>query len=150
MAENNNLNGEENSQEKRCSERINYDFPVYFYFLSGKRKPREVSYYKGYTQNVSASGINLLIESPSIDVRKMFDEKENNIGLEIYLPAVFRSKPISCKGKIVWKKEIIKEEVIIVVGIELQNIDAIAREAMQKAASTLRNITDSIIEEEEL
>ncbi len=150
VAENNNLNGEENSQEKRCSERINYDFPVYFYFLSGKRKPREVSYYKGYTQNVSASGINLLIESPSIDVRKMFDEKENNIGLEIYLPAVFRSKPISCKGKIVWKKEIIKEEVIIVVGIELQNIDAIAREAMQKAASTLRNITDSIIEEEEL
>ena len=150
VVENNNPNDEENIQEKRCSKRINYDFPVYFYFLSGKRKPREVSYYKGSTQNVSTSGINLLIESPSIDVRTMFDENEKNIGLEIYLPAVFRSKPISCKGKVVWKKEIIKEELIIIVGIELHNIDAIAREAMQKAASTLRNITDSIIEEEEL
>ena len=92
----------------------------------------------------------MLIESPSQNVRKMLDENEKNIGLEIYLPAVFRSKPISCKGKVVWKKEIIKEELLIYVGIKLHNIDDIARESLQKVASTLRNITDSIIEEEEL
>ena len=150
VEENNNPNSDDNNTEKRSSERIYYDFPVYFYFLSGKRKPREVSYNKGYTQNVSATGINLLIESPSQNVRKMLDENEKNIGLEIYLPAVFRSKPISCKGKVVWKKEIIKEELLIYVGIKLHNIDDIARESLQKVASTLRNITDSIIEEEEL
>ncbi len=150
VEENNYPNSDDNITEKRCSERINYDFPVYFYFLSGKRKPREVSYFKGFTQNVSASGINLLIESPNQNVRKMLDENEKNIGLEIYLPAVFRSKPISCKGKVVWKKVIIKEELLIFVGIQLHSIDDIARESMQKVATTLRNITDSIIEEEEL
>lgn len=150
VEENNNTNSDDNNTEKRSSERITYDFPVYFYFLSGKRKPREVSYNKGYTQNVSATGIKLLIESPSQNVRKMLDENEKNIGLEIYLPAVFRSKPISCKGKVIWKKEIIKEELLIYVGIKLHNIDDIARDSLQKVASTLRNITDSIAEEEEI
>ena len=139
----------ESSDDKRRSERINYDFPVYFYFLSGKRKPREVMYHKGYTQNVSTTGICLLIQSPGHDVRKALDEFEKNMGLEIYLPAVFRAKPITCKGKLIWKKEIIDEELSIEVGIELLNIDDFTREIIQKVANNLKKITDSITDESE-
>ena len=136
------------SADQRRSERINYDFPVYFYFLSGKRKPREVTYHKGYTQNVSTTGIRMVIPSPGHDVRKMFEEFDMNLGLEIYLPAVFRAKPITCKGKLIWKKEIIDEELNIEVGIELMNLDDFTRDIIQKVANNLKKITDSINDED--
>ena len=135
-----------NQEEKRKDDRIIYDFPVFFYFMAGKRKPRSATYHKGYTQDVSKNGIKLLIESTSKEVKEKLSDFSSEIGLEIYLPAVFRSRPITCKGKLIWSSDLENQSEAFAVGIELLNLDAPTGETLKKVAKTLRKITDDIIE----
>ncbi len=132
-------------KEKRKDERISYDFPVFFYFITGKRRPRSVVYHKAYTQDVSKTGIKLLLETPSKEVKEKLSQEGVELGLEIYLPAVFRSRPITCKSKVIWSDaEQVKNA--FVMGVELLNLDKQTSETLKKVAKTLRNIADNIIE----
>lgn len=129
--------------EKRQDSRVNFDLPVFFYFAAGKRRPREVNYHKGYTQNVSKSGLRLLIERPSDDaIEKLQNGTE--LELEIYLPAVFRSKPITARGRVVWCHPMDDPENML-AGVDFIHLDDKNRDTLKQVAGTLREVTDDIL-----
>ena len=68
------------------------------------------------------------------------------IDVEIYLPAVFRSKPLTCRGTIVWRKI---EEANVVIGVRLLDLDDSQGEILKSVAVTLRSVTDDILGEDE-
>lgn len=128
--------------DKRRDKRVSYDLPVFFYVATGKRRPREVAYQKGYTQDVSRNGIKLLIERPT-------PEQGISVGteleLEIYLPAVFRSKPLTGRGVVVRAEPDDHDPENVLAGIDFVNLDDKSREALKKVARTLRKVTDDIL-----
>ncbi len=131
--------------EQRRDSRVNYDLPVFFYFSAGKRKPRDVSYVKGYTQDISRNGVKLLVETPSEDLKERL-QPDAQVDLEIYLPAVFRSKPITGRGVVVWSD---MHNDAVMSGIKLVDLDEEARETLKTVAVTLRNVTDDILGDDE-
>ena len=130
--------------DKRRDKRVSYDLPVFFYVAAGKRKPREVNYHKGYTQDVSRNGIKLLIERPTDDTRQKI-EIGTELDLEIYLPAVFRSKPLTGRGVVVRLEPADSDPENVLAGIDFVNLDEKSREALKKVARTLRKVTDDIL-----
>ncbi len=131
--------------EKRRDMRVSYDLPVFFYFAVGKRKPRDVTYHKGYTQDISRNGLKLLIERPAPDTAEAI-RVGAELEMEIYLPSVFRSKPLTGRGVIVRvERDEADREGHVLAGIDFVNLDDKSRDVLKKVARTLREVTDDIL-----
>ena len=129
------------SGEQRRDDRVNYDLPVFFYFPMGRRKPRDAVYHKGYTQDVSRTGIRVFIEAPSAELRTRL-EADTHLAFEIYLPEIFRSKPLPARGVIKWSEPEGRDHYI---GVEFTQISQAAQDQLKKVTATLRRVTDRIL-----
>lgn len=131
-------------KDQRRDDRVRYDFPVYFFFPQGKRRPREVHYLKGFTQDVSTTGMRLFVEEPSPETMEKLNEDNAQIEVEIYLPEMFRSKPLTCRGEVRWREQV-SNTANMMVGVDLIDLDAKHRDVLKRVAGTLREVTDEIL-----
>jgi hypothetical protein len=134
--------------EKRRDTRVNYDLPVFFFFARGKRRPRNVRFRKGFTQDISRNGVRLLIEYPDADLGRQMAEGAE-IEMELYLPLVFRSKPIVARGTVVWYyDEEVERKPCLAAGVDFTRLSDSDRETLKTVADRLRLVTDQILGDE--
>jgi len=84
-----------------------------------------------HTENISEGGIRVMVEEKLTSFTM--------VGIEIY---VDKSKPIKCKGKIAWVKEMVnpvaKEAVMYDVGVQFTDINEFDKNYIKKMVAAIK------------